>query len=152
MDFHSCQDQSLTSIYTGLFSFQNNPIILYSLSMATDCALDEQDNLKNASDIEFFDSKTNTRPISGPAACISSGCLIGTVNSSFFPYSSWLNCLIGHAVCDPSHKVLGLLPFYFFWLLTLSNITILQVSAVGEGRRWQTLLLHRVWARIANLR
>jgi hypothetical protein len=33
--------------------------------MSTGCALDEDGNLKNATDIEFFDSETDTRPISG---------------------------------------------------------------------------------------
>ncbi|KAF8813482.1 hypothetical protein BYT27DRAFT_7206837 [Phlegmacium glaucopus] len=45
--------------------------------MATGCALDELGNLKNLSDIKFFNSKTNTSPISGPPACILSGHSIG---------------------------------------------------------------------------
>ena len=35
--------------------------------MAAPCALDADGNLKNASDIEFFESKTDSRPIGGPA-------------------------------------------------------------------------------------
>jgi hypothetical protein len=36
--------------------------------MATGCALDTDGNLKNASDIEFFESKTDSHPIGHRAA------------------------------------------------------------------------------------
>ncbi|KAF8802969.1 hypothetical protein BYT27DRAFT_7226184 [Phlegmacium glaucopus] len=45
--------------------------------MFSGCALDELGNLKNPSDIEFFNSETDTRLISGPTAHVSSGCSIG---------------------------------------------------------------------------
>jgi hypothetical protein len=36
--------------------------------MATGCAVDESGNLKDAADIVFYGSETDTRPISNPAA------------------------------------------------------------------------------------
>ena len=37
--------------------------VLFPFSMATDCALDADGNLENASDIEFFNSETDSHPI-----------------------------------------------------------------------------------------
>ncbi len=77
--------------------------------MATGCALDELGTLKNASDIEFFESETDTRPISGPPARVSSSNSIVTV-------------------------ALGLL--LFFELFILTNLTIYrptQWARVEDG-------------------
>lgn len=50
--------------------------------MATGCAVDVSGNLKDASEIAFYESKTDTDAISGPAACaLSSGTIGSSLNS-----------------------------------------------------------------------
>jgi len=41
-------------------------------SMATGCAVDAYGNLKDAADMEFFESETDMHPLSGPATGTSS--------------------------------------------------------------------------------